>query len=79
MPLVLNGIRFETLPEIWTASPISSYLTYQQNVELEEYYEKNTTLRSVISVRVIYLSVGFFGETTLHLLLIDQRKIYLPL
>ena len=40
MPLVLNGIRFETLPEIWTASPISSYLTYQQNVELEEYYEK---------------------------------------
>ena len=40
MPLVLNGIRFESLPETWTAPPIYSHLTYEQCVELERYYDK---------------------------------------
>jgi hypothetical protein len=43
MPLVLNGIRFESLPETWTASKIYTNLTYEQCVELEGYYDKNYT------------------------------------
>ena len=41
MPLELNGIRFESLPETWTESKIYTNLTYEQCVELEEYFDKN--------------------------------------
>ncbi len=41
MPLELNGIRFESLPETWTSSAIYPSLTYEQCVELEEYYDQN--------------------------------------
>jgi hypothetical protein len=37
MPLELNGIRSESLPETWTSSTIYPSLTYEQCVELEEY------------------------------------------
>ena len=41
MPLELNGIRFESLPETWTESKIYTNLTSEQCVELEGYYDKN--------------------------------------
>jgi hypothetical protein len=43
MPLVLNEIRFESLPETWTGSKTFPKLTYDQCVELEGYYDKHYT------------------------------------
>ena len=43
MPLVLSGIRFESLPETWPYEEIFPKLTYDQCVELETYYDKYYT------------------------------------
>ena len=43
MPLVLSGIRFESLPETWPYEQIFPKLTYEQCVELERYYDKYYT------------------------------------
>ena len=39
MPLVIDGIRFQTLPSVWSYKRIFPALTYAQCVELEVYWD----------------------------------------